>query len=144
MNRDILAEHLIHDEGLRLKPYIDTAGKCSLGVGRNLDDVGISRYEAMFLLENDVERMLAEVSKLSFWHKLNEARQLVIANMCFNLGIVRLKKFKRMFTALSYENYDEAANEMLDSKWARRDVGSRALRLADMMRSGEIPDHYGG
>src|SRR5438105_4864784 len=88
MNLDALRKELIRDEALRLKPYKDTVGKLTIGVGRNLDDKGISEAEAAVLLENDIAEHVALLdAKLSWWRKLDEARQNALANMCFNMGI---------------------------------------------------------
>jgi lysozyme len=126
------------DEGLRLHPYNCTSGKVTIGYGRNLDDVGISEFEADILLRNDVER--AHKDAISFtgpdvWNGLSHARRAVIINMAFNLGLTRLRAFKSFHHHLVMSAYAEAAYEMLDSRWARQ-VGDRAERLADTMRSG--------
>lgn len=136
MNRDALANQLVIDEGLRLKPYQDTVGKWTIGVGRNLDDVGISKPEAMMLLGADIDAACAALDKsLPWWRGMSDARQQVLANMCFNLGIERLLGFKNTLAAMQAGRYDEAANGMLASKWALQ-VGQRARRLADMMKKG--------
>lgn len=136
MNRDALANQLLIDEGLKLKPYQDTVGKWTIGVGRNLDDVGISKSEAMMLLGADIDKVMAQLDdKLPWWSGMSDARQQAIANMAFNLGIERLLGFKNTLAAMQAGRYDEAANGMLASKWALQ-VGQRARRLADMMKRG--------
>lgn len=136
MNAGELKLQLIQHEGLRLKPYKDTVGKLTIGVGRNLDDVGISEAEAMFLLESDIASVKAELDKACpWWSELSENRQLVLADMCFNLGIVRLKGFRNALQAMREGRWNDAAKEMLDSRWASQ-VGPRATRLADMMKEG--------
>ena len=131
-----LTEMLIRHEGVRYKPYRCTAGKLTIGVGRNLEDVGISEDEAIFLLKNDIARVGRELEgALSFWSNLSLDRQLVLLDMCFNLGLAGLLGFKRMLAAVESVNYEKAADEMLDSKWARQ-VGSRSTELAEMMRGG--------
>jgi len=137
MNRDLLEAELTRDEGLRLKPYRCTAGKLTIGVGRNLEDSGISEDEAGYLLRNDIARIESELDDhLPWWRDLrSDARQRVLANMAFNLGIGGLLKFQRMLVAAKNGNYEIAANEMLGSLWARQ-VGNRATRLANMMRAG--------
>ena len=131
-----LTEMLIRHEGVRSKPYRCIAGKLTIGVGRNLEDVGISEDEAIFLLKNDIARVGRELEgALSFWSNLSLDRQLVLLDMCFNLGLAGLLGFKRMLAAVESVNYEKAADEMLDSKWARQ-VGSRSTELAEMMRGG--------
>lgn len=123
-------------EGLRLKPYKCTAGKLTIGYGRNLDDNGITGSEAEALLYNDIQNCYAECVKFPFWNTLNEARQTVLLDMCYNLGISRLKGFKKMLAALGRGEYETASKEMLDSKWAF-DVKKRATELAEIMKTGE-------
>ena len=131
-----ITELLVQHEGMRLKPYKCTAGKLTIGVGRNLDDVGITNYEAMALLKNDIARVKQELyGNLPYFEALDETRQVVLIDMCFNLGISRLLKFKKMFLALNAGLYDVAASEMLDSRWAKQ-VGKRALELSIMMKGG--------
>lgn len=122
-------------EGLRLKPYRCTAGKLSIGYGRNLDDVGITLEEAELLLKNDLEKAEKEAEKFPVYSKLNQARKDVLIEMLFNMGYARLSKFKKMFEALEKGDYSEAANQMLDSAWHTQ-VGKRAERLAYFMRIG--------
>jgi lysozyme len=136
LNLSSLKTQLVMHEGLRLSPYKDSVGKLTIGVGRNLDDVGISESEAMALLENDIRAVLTDLdASFPWWRGLSETRQLVMADMCFNLGISRLKGFKRTLEAMQARAWFEAASEMRDSKWARQ-VGKRAETLANMMEQG--------
>lgn len=125
-------------EGCRLKPYKCTAGKLTIGYGRNLDDVGISQAEANMMFEADFARAESDARKIceEFGIDVNnliEQRFYVLTDMCFNLGYGGLKKFKGMLTALKKGLYDDAANHMLDSLWAKQ-VGNRATQLAALMR----------
>lgn len=136
MNFDLLKEELIRDEGLRLKPYRCTAGKLTIGVGRNLDDVGISASEAAYLLQHDIDRVLAELNlRLPWWAGLSENRQRALVNFTFNVGIGTVLTFKRTLALLQDGKYEEAADEMLNSKWAKQ-VGTRSKRVTDMIRKG--------
>lgn len=138
MELDRLREQLRFDEGVRAKPYADTDGKTSIGVGRNLTDRGLSDDEINMLLTNDIALAARELDRvLPWWRDLNDARQNVLLNMMFNMGAPRLLGFVKMLTALHIGHYDEAAAEMLDSIWAKQ-VGVRALRLAAVMRKGEL------
>ncbi|MBE0370295.1 glycoside hydrolase family protein [Pseudoalteromonas sp. MMG013] len=131
-----LKAQLICHEGLVCKPYKCTAGKLTIGVGRNLQERGITEQEAEYLLDNDITMVLGQVSKqLPVFNQLSEVRKLVLLNMAFNLGIQGLKRFKKMLAALCVEEFNLAAQEMLDSKWAEQ-VGYRAKELADMMAKG--------
>lgn len=135
MITDALISSVKRHEGLRLKMYKCTAGKNTIGYGRNLDDVGISADEAEFMLKHDLENAEQDAKRFPVFEKLNQCRKDVLIEMVFNLGYSRLSGFKKMFTALERKDYDGAANEMLDSKWAR-DVGERAKTLAYFMRIG--------
>lgn len=134
MNRILFMRRLQNDEGLRLKAYRDTEGKLTIGIGRNLDDVGISTEEAQQMCLNDIDRVVVQLdAKASWWRSLDEERQMVVANMAFNLGIGGFLKFEDMIAAIQAKDYALAADEMLDSHWANQ-VGARAARLADAMR----------
>ena len=131
-----LLEQLIDHEGLRLKPYTDTVGKLTIGVGRNLDDVGITSDEAMILLKNDVQRTIDSLDRrLDWWRNLNASRQRALISMAFNLGIGGLLKFKMALSAMQKGRWLEAQEEMLNSKWATQ-VGRRAETLAQTMFTG--------
>ena len=131
-----LDELLIQHEGLQLKPYMDSSNKLTIGVGRNLDDTGISRDEALLLLHNDINRVETGLDKtIPWWRNLSENRQKVLVSMAFNLGLDGLMRFNRMLAALQDGDYSAAAEEMLASKWAAQ-VGVRAVELADMMENG--------
>jgi len=139
MNIAKLKSELIRDEGLRLKPYKDTVGKLTIGVGRNIDDMGITHDEAMFLLGNDISFVEADLdAKLPWWRNLDEVRQRVLANMVFNLGITRFLRFKNTIALIEVKRYKAASEEMLKSVWAEQ-VGIRAKRLAQMMCDGKEP-----
>lgn len=138
MNAQRLAADLTVDEARRNRIYLDTEGNWTAGVGRNLSSRPFSDDEIDLMLSNDiriVERDLDRV--LPWWRQMSEARQNVLANMCFNLGISRLLKFVKALDFMRANRFDAAAQEMLDSKWAKQ-VGSRATRLAATMRKGEF------
>lgn len=136
----ILMDLLVKHEGLRLKPYRCPAGKLTIGVGRNIEDNGISEGEAYFMLLNDAQRVMREADESFSWFSgLSPARQMVVMDMIFNMGLSGFSQFKRTIQYIRGADYEQAAAEMLDSKWAGQ-VGSRALRLADMMANDRIPD----
>jgi lysozyme len=130
-----LAEELIRSEALRLKPYRCTAGKLTIGVGRNIEENGITRDEAIYLLNNDIERCEARLNKLPWYVKLNRPRQEAMIRMVFNLGLTRFFKFRKMILAMKHEDWDMAACQALDSLWARQ-VGKRAMRIARVIQCG--------
>ena len=139
MNRRLLLEQLQRHEGLRLKPYRDSVGKLTIGYGRNLADRGISQEEAEFMLDNDIDLVVAELERMPLFLSLDPVRQVVLANMAFNMGVPTLLEFRRMLGALARREWDRAADEMLDSRWARQ-VGRRAVELARLMRTGVVAD----
>lgn len=127
---ETIYEMLIRHEGLRKKPYRDTAGKLTIGVGRNLDDVGISEGEAFNMLRADVVRARNGLRRyLPWWAEQPDAVRLVLENMCFQLGIHGLLKFERALAAIQSGHYARAAKEMLDSLWAKQ-TPNRAQELA--------------
>lgn len=135
LNQTELIDMLIRHEGVKLKPYQDTVGKWTIGVGRNLDDLGITESEARYLLENDLGRIRLELDDaLPWWRTLDGPRQTVLLNMAFNLGITRLLGFMKFLRSLREGNYQRAAGEMLDSAWAKQ-VHRRAVELAGLMQS---------
>lgn len=132
----MIEDDLIRDEGLRLKPYKCTAGKTTIGVGRNLDDVGITKEEALILLRNDIERCKKDLDKnIPWWKNLTDNRQNALINMTFNLGINGLLGFKNTLELIRTGQYDKAANNALQSKWAEQ-VKDRAKRIAEAIRKG--------
>ena len=136
MNLQKLIEELKRDEGVKFKPYHCSADKLTIGVGRNLEDVGISEAESDFLLANDIDNCVSELERTFNWYNnLTDVRKRVMINMCFNLGLSRLLNFKKFLAAMETADWEEAAVQMLDSKWARQ-VGPRATRLKDMMVEG--------
>ena len=133
---DKLTDMLVDHEGMRRKPYRCTAGKLTIGVGRNLDDRGISPDEAMYMLANDIKDSRRELSAAFPWFdKLDEVRQAVLIDMCVNLGLSRLHGFRNTLALIGVGKYEAAAQEMLNSKWAEQ-VGRRAQRLSRMMATG--------
>lgn len=130
-----LSKQLMKHEGLRLKPYTDSVGKLTIGIGRNLDDVGISKQEALAMLTHDIDTARNELlTHYPSFEQLSPTRMDACINMVFNMGIARFSGFKRFIKALLDHDYELAAIEMLDSKWARQ-VGYRATELANQVRT---------
>ncbi len=150
MNR--IKAQLIRHEGLRLKPYRCTAGKLTIGIGRNLDDRGISQKEAYAMLERDIQDceqwLIDEIPEV--YNKLDEVRQSVLLNMCISipqsrfaslrepcyLGINGLLGFNNTLAFIKAGDWERAANNMLVSRWAKQ-VGRRAIELSELMRKGK-------
>lgn len=134
-----LTRQLRRDEGVRAHMYFDSEGYATIGVGRLIDarrGGGLRESEIDYLLANDIEEALAALrDRLPWFDSLNEARQGVLANMAFNLGVDGLLGFRKTLALVEQGEYDAASVEMLDSKWARQ-VGQRAQRLSEQMRTG--------
>jgi lysozyme len=135
---DRIKEQLVRHEGLRLKPYRCTAGKLTIGIGRNLDDCGITQSEAYVMLINDIMNCEKQLqSKIpDIYNGLDEVRKSVLLNMCFNLGINGLLGFKNTLAFVKAGDWERAANNMLVSRWAKQ-VGRRAIELSELMRKGK-------
>jgi lysozyme len=127
-------------EGVETHAYKCTADKTTIGVGRNIDPsggIGLSSDEIDYLLSNDVKRVSAELIRAFSWYsELDEVRKDAMIDMCFNMGLPRLKLFKKSLAAMANGDYDIAAIEFLDSNWAKQ-VGGRSIIVTDMIRSGD-------
>ena len=156
-DRDELVKMIALHEGIVLNVYQDHLGINTVGIGRNLDDRGITdgellfmnktiddvydngltEEEAYYLCMNDiaiVEKELLDSKPIV--NQLNDVRQMVLVDMAFNMGVPRLKLFKNMWMAIEKVNYPLACEEMIDSRWASQ-VGNRAMKLSLAMKNGE-------
>lgn len=123
-------------EGFSVMPYTCPTGHLTIGYGHNLEN-GISQEAAEFILREDLQAAKNAVQKkYAWWRTLDEARQFVLVDMAFNMGINKLATFKKTLAAVEKGNYTTAAREMLNSRWATQ-VGRRARELAEIMRTGE-------
>lgn len=131
-----LIDQIKRHEGFRSKVYHCTAGKLTIGIGRNLDDVGISEDEAEYLALNDLKKAAAQLNKSFPWYySLTTRRKQAMINLVFNLGITRLSGFKKFLAAMSSGDYKTASAELLDSQYAKQ-VGKRANELAAQIEAG--------
>lgn len=136
MNYARLKRQLEVDELRSKKIYVDTVGKVSGGIGRNLTDRGFSDDEIDLMYANDIK--IAEKDARSLvpgFDQLNDVRQEVVLNLSFNLGYTRLSGFKRFLSALNSSDFDDAADELKDSKWYGQ-VKDRGVRIVKAMRTG--------
>ena len=134
-----LIEMLKRHEGVRSTVYVCSAGYETIGVGRNISatGLGLSEDEIDYLLENDIERVIKELSTEYPWfNSLDDVRKDAMIDISFNLGATRLRGFKRALAAMEVADYKLAAKEFLDSKWSR-DVKGRSHELASMIETGE-------
>lgn len=142
-----LDELLQSEEGLRLTPYDDATGKelkpgdtiqgkISIGIGCNLQ-AGLSKEEVMFLYRNRRDKAKdALKDRFPFSEFLSPVRKIVLQAMAFQMGINGLASFKNMLEAAQRFDYNRAAEEMLNSRWAQQ-TPERAKRMAEMMRTGQ-------
>ena len=131
---DMLKRH----EGVKSHVYLCSAGYETIGVGRNISKsgMGLSEDEVDYLLENDIVRVIKELSSEYPWFRgLDDVRKDAIIDISFNLGATRLRGFKRALAAMEVADYTTAAKEFLDSKWSR-DVKGRATELCYMIETG--------
>jgi len=138
MDEDLLRHHIMWAEaaaGPELFAYRDTVGKLTIGYGRNLDDRGITRAEAEFMLDTDMHEAIADAKSLPYWEKLDHVRQIVVCDMIYNLGLTKFRKFVKLGAALHLKDYTLAAHEMKDSKWYRQ-TERRAKVLVKAMQTG--------
>jgi len=134
-----LISMLKRHEGVRSKVYICSAGYETIAVGRNISEsgLGLSDDEIDYLLANDIKRVKEELTDTYFWFPaMNKPRQDAMIDISFNLGQTRLRGFVNALEAMSREQFDIAADEFMDSKWATQ-VGNRALEVTEMIRTGE-------
>jgi lysozyme len=132
-----LIEQLKIHEGMKLKPYKCTAGKLTIGIGRNLEDVGISEDEANMLLRHDIQEATEQLLHAFPWmDDFNDARISAMINFTFNVGIGTVKKFENTLAYMQSGEWDKAADEMMDSRWARQ-VGNRAIEVTEQIRTGK-------
>jgi lysozyme len=134
-----LLEMLKRHEGVEHHIYRCSAGFWTLGAGRNVDPqggLGLSEDEVDYLLQNDIERVIKELSTEYRWfNSLDDVRKDAMIDISFNLGATRLRGFKRALAAMEVADYKTAAKEFLDSKWSR-DVKGRATELCYMIEMG--------
>ena len=135
--RNSLEAQLRLHEGYSRKLYKCSQGFKSIGVGRNLDANGMRPDEIALMLANDIAEAKVQLDKLTpWWRDLDEVRQKVLVDMMFNLGPKTMAGFRNTLRHVQERDYGRAAKRMLASRWAAQ-VGSRARRLAEMMRTGE-------
>jgi len=131
-------EYIKRNEGLRLKPYQCSAGKLTIGYGRNIEDNGISLDEAEFLLSSDIRSVTEEIRRLiPDFDSLELPQKTALIDMGFNLGITGLSKFRKMITAVNVRDFKKAAEEMLDSNYANQ-LPNRSSKNAQLIQISEI------
>ena len=131
-----LLERVKKHEGFSSKPYKCPAGKLTIAYGRNIEDNGITKDEAEYLLINDLTGSMDELLKNFPWvDTMSIRRQYVLVEMVFNMGIAKFKQFKKMIEYCRIGDYEKAAEQALDSAWHKQ-VGKRAETLAKILKEG--------
>lgn len=140
LSRERLRDALRRDEGTgplrngRFLPYKCSSGKLTIGYGRNIEDRGISAATAEQMLNEDIDLCIIECASTWPWFEsLSEPRQAAMVNLCFNLGMTKLKKFPHTLRLLEAGDFEGAAIALLQSRYAEQ-VGDRALRIAEQLR----------
>lgn len=152
LSKDEITQRLVLHEGCSLMPYYCTRGYLTIGVGRNLETNplsaeekracgdymhGITKNAAFYLLRNDIARVISECERgIPFWNNLDDERKYALIDMCFQMGLDGLKGFKKMLAAMGVGNWNEAAAQCLDSKYAKKDSPARAERIAKTIETG--------
>ena len=126
---------LIRHEGWMEKPYQDSLGIWTIGVGRNLSR-GLAEHEIMYLLQSDIATCEDELSRnLPWFDDLDTVRRDCMIDLCFNMGYPRLSKFTKALAAMSEGNWDRAAYEFMDSRWSKQ-VKTWAVDICNMIKTG--------
>ena len=133
---DIMRADLTLDEGERLKPYKDQFGNISIGRGRNLTGVGISKAEMEMMYTDDasVAEATAMIVFTDFWN-YSDVRKAALANLCFNLGQEKMETFTNFIAFVKAQYWEGAASDLLGTQYAK-EVPERASRRAAQLRSG--------
>jgi lysozyme len=130
---------IIGHEGLKLKLYKCPANKWSLGVGRNVEDRGISESEAMFMFENDLADVKRHCLHYPWFAELSEVRQAAVLDLMFNLGPTRFSGFRLFIEAMAMKQYPWASAELKNSRWYGQ-VGRRGPRICGMILNDRWPE----
>jgi len=136
-DRQKLVDLLIEHEGCVLTAYTDTVGKITIGVGRNLTDVGISHAEAVLLLDHDLDAVLEDCLTFAWFPPLDPVRQRAVCDLRFNVGATGFRMFRHFIAAMARKDYQQASLELQDSRWAAQVQRSRVNRLRSMIETGE-------
>tara|TARA_R100001377_G_scaffold45206_2_gene25862 strand:+ start:1231 stop:1644 length:414 start_codon:yes stop_codon:yes gene_type:complete len=132
-----LIEQLKIHEGFRSNVYTCSGGKKTVGYGRNLQDIGISEEEAEMLLKNDIYEATNQLlNAFPFMATFSDVRISAMINFTFNVGIGTVRKFSNTIEYLKNEDWEAAADEMMDSKWAEQ-VGDRSIQITEQIRTGK-------
>lgn len=134
-DEQLLVDHLIWAEREELNLYPDSEGILTIGIGHNIEHKGISKPVSRQMLKEDLAEVYADCARLNYYDALDAVRQMVVADMMFNLGASRFARFRKFHAAMRQKDYSEAEAQMIDSKWHRQ-TKRRAYKLEKIMRTG--------
>lgn len=135
-DRQALVDQLLDHEGLRLRVYADSLGIPTIGVGRNLRDRGVTKDEALYLLNNDIDACIYDLASFPWFVNLDPIRQRALVDLRFNLGPSKLRGFTKMLSALALSDFVVASHELATSHWAGQVQPARRERVLQMIRYG--------
>lgn len=130
---ETLEQMIERHEGYCSTPYQDSLGILTIGIGHNLSKP-LSRAAVMQIFRDDIADTINDcVHAFPWFNELNEPRRKAMINLCFNLGLPKLLKFKKFLAAMELGNYETAANELVDSLWYKQ-VKSRGPEIVGLIR----------
>ena len=132
----LIESELERDEGYKSRPYLDTTGHLTIGIGHNLNAAGLCRAAILAQLRFDIAEKEAHLdAKLPWWRGHPPAVQRVLVNLAFNLGIAGLLTFTTTLAHIKAKRYAQAADALMANKRYVKQIGQRANRLAKQLRS---------
>jgi lysozyme len=131
------ADKIRFEEGFEPKLYRCTEDKLTIGIGFNLDAIEMPERIAMMWLDHILDGIIRDLEQELWYRDLSENRRVVILDMAYQLGINGMLRFQKMIYALRWERWGEAANELLDSRYAKQ-TPNRAHRNANILLTGEL------
>src|SRR3990167_5727874 len=140
-----LRECLLESEGYEKYAYQDSLGYWSIGIGRCIDKrigKGLSNDEINYLLDNDINQCTRQLESFEWYIKQDNVRKEVLVELCFNLGLPRLLKFKKTLACISNKDYHQAVHHLIDSHWAKQVQQSRIQSIIYRLVHGEYPRGY--
>jgi lysozyme len=138
MIRDTLIEDIKREEGYRASVYLDSLQKPTIGYGFLIDSLELQEDICQLILMRKLEKLIKTIKfNFKWFDDMPEKIQDVIINMCYQLGVSGVSKFKKTIQFMKNRQWDKASVEMLDSKWGREQTPQRALRLSKTVKSVE-------
>ncbi len=136
--RETLVEDIKKEEGYRSSVYLDTLQKPTIGYGFLIDTLELQEDICQLILMRKLEKLIKSIKfNFKWFDDMPDKVQDVIINMCYQLGVSGVSKFKKTIQFMKNKQWDRASVEMLDSKWAREQTPQRAKRLSEIVKSVE-------